>query len=333
MLVEAGKLPPVGERLPEEPLVVELGTYGIDEIGHSGGILKYDAVDAPNVQGFTDIIVPFFDDEKVTSIAGKGKFLPLAWRDYEVTADFRVWTFYMRKGMRWSDGELYTTEDILFWLESVALNKELTPIGLGMSVRQYSWFDNTFSLIAFIMMAVPPFLIALVLMYFSYQWWDIMPGGLYSDKYLDAEWSTGKFLDLLAHLWMPLVILVLGSIGGGIRVIRANMLDEMRMPYVTTARAKGLSELRLILKDPLRMAANPFVCSIGWMLPGLVGGEIIVSLVLGIPTTGPILLEGIMNQDMQVAGAIIMILAALTVIGTLISDILLGMLDPRIRYT
>lgn len=207
------------------------------------------------------------------------------------------------------------------------------PIGLGMSVRQYSWFDNTFSFIAFIMMAVPPFLIALVLMYFSYQWWDIMPGGLYSDKYLDAEWSTGKFLDLLAHLWMPLVILVLGSIGGGIRVIRANMLDEMRMPYVTTARAKGLSELRLILKYPLRMAANPFVCSIGWMLPGLVGGEIIVSLVLGIPTTGPILLEGIMNQDMQVAGAIIMILAALTVIGTLISDILLGILDPRIRYT
>lgn len=160
-----------------------------------------------------------------------------------------------------------------------------------------------------------------------------MPGGLYSDKYIDAEWSTGKFLDLLAHLWMPLVILVLGSIGGGIRVIRANMLDEMRMPYVTTAHAKGLSELRLILKYPLRMAANPFVCSIGWMLPGLVGGEIIVSLVLGIPTTRPILLEGIMNQDMQVAGAIIMILAALTVIGTLISDILLGILDPRIRYT
>ncbi len=132
MLVEAGKLPPVGERLPEEPLVVELGTYGIDEIGHYGGILKYDAVDAPNVQGFTDIIVPFFDDEKVTSIAGKGKFLPLAWRDYEVTADFRVWTFYMRKGMRWSDGELYTTEDILFWLESVALNKELTPTVPGL---------------------------------------------------------------------------------------------------------------------------------------------------------------------------------------------------------
>ncbi len=206
------------------------------------------------------------------------------------------------------------------------------PIGLGMAVRQYSWFDNLFSFMAFIMMAVPPFLIALVLMYLSFQWWDVTPGGLYSDKYMDAPWSMGKFLDLLAHLWMPLVILVLGSIGGGIRVIRANMLDEMRMPYVTTARAKGLPETRLILKYPLRMAANPFICSIGWMLPGLVGGEIIVSLVLGIPTTGPILLEGIMNQDMQVAGAIIMLLASLTVIVTLISDILLAMLDPRIRY-
>ena len=128
MLVEAGKLPPVGERLPEEPLVVELGTYGINEVGHYGGVLKYDAADAPNVQGFTDITVPFFDDEKVTAIGGKQKYLPLAWKDYDVTADFRSWTFFLRKGMRWSDGHLYTTEDIQFWLDSVVLNKELTPI-------------------------------------------------------------------------------------------------------------------------------------------------------------------------------------------------------------
>jgi len=126
--VEAGELPPVNERLPVEPLVVELGSYGIHEIGHYGGILKFDAVDAPNVQGFTDITVPFFDDEKVTSVTGKEKFLPLTWKDYEVSPDFRVWTFYMRKGMRWSDGELYTTDDIRFWLDSVALNKELSPI-------------------------------------------------------------------------------------------------------------------------------------------------------------------------------------------------------------
>lgn len=255
----------------------------------------------------------------------------ITWSSGFLTGDFG-YSFVWRKPVR----ELIADRiglTVLISLGTFIISTLITwPIGIGMSVRQYSWFDNLFSFTAFIMMAIPPFMIALVLMYLSFQWWDVAPGGLFSDHYIDAPWGVGKFMDLLKHLWMPLFILGLGSVGGGIRVIRANMLDEMRMPYVTTARAKGLSEMHLIVKYPLRMAANPFVCSIGWMLPGLVGGEIIVSLVLGIPTTGPILLEGIMNQDMHVAGAIIMILAALTVIGTLISDILLAVLDPRIRY-
>ena len=253
------------------------------------------------------------------------------WAGRFVKGDFG-YSFVWRKPVReLISGRIGLT--VLISLGTFLISTLITwPIGIGMSVRQYSLFDNLFSFVAFIMMAIPPFMIALVLMYLSFQWWDVAPGGLFSDHYLDAPWSPGRFVDLLKHLWMPLFILGLGSIGGGIRVIRANMLDEMRMPYVTTARAKGLSETRLILKYPLRMAANPFISSIGWMLPSLVGGEVIVSLVLGIPTTGPILLEGIMNQDMQVAGAIVMILAVLTVIGTLISDILLAMLDPRIRY-
>jgi peptide/nickel transport system permease protein len=253
------------------------------------------------------------------------------WSGRFITGDFG-YSFVWRKPVReLISGRIGLT--VMISLGTFIISSLITwPIGIGMSVRQYSSFDNIFSFVAFIMMAIPPFMFALVLMYLSFQWFGVAPGGLYSDEFVGASWSMAKFLDLLAHLWMPLLILGLGSIGGGVRVIRANMLDEMRMPYVTTARAKGLSETHLILKYPLRMAANPFVSSIGWMLPGLVGGEVIVSLVLGIPTTGPILLEGIMNQDMQVAGAIIMILAALTVIGTLISDILLAMLDPRIRY-
>ena len=148
---------------------------------------------------------------------------------------------------------------------------------------------------------------------------------------IDQPWSWRKFLDLLAHLWMPLVILGFESIGGGVRTIRANVLDQIRQPFVTTARAKGVPETRLLIKYPIRMAANPWISSIGWLLPALLSGEVLVSTVLNIPTIGPLMLQGAMNQDTQVAGAIVMLLSTLTVIGTLISDLLLGVLDPRIR--
>ena len=205
------------------------------------------------------------------------------------------------------------------------------PAGVGAAIRQYALFDNVFSFTAFVMMAVPNFLFALVLMVLSYELIDFVPGGLFSPDMIDEPWGWAKFLDFLKHIWMPLVILGFESIGGGLRSIRANVLDQLRQPFVTTARAKGVPETRLLIKYPIRMAANPWVSSIGWLLPALVSGEVLVAVVLGLPTIGPLMLEGVLNQDTQVAGAIVMLLSTLTVIGTLISDLLLGVLDPRIR--
>jgi len=205
------------------------------------------------------------------------------------------------------------------------------PAGVGAAIRQYALFDNVFSFTAFVMMAVPNFLFALVLMVLSYELIDFVPGGLFSPDMIDEPWGWAKFLDFLKHIWMPLVILGFESIGGGLRSIRANVLDQLRQPFVTTARAKGVPETRLLIKYPIRMAANPWVSSIGWLLPTLVSGEVLVAVVLGLPTIGPLMLEGVLNQDTQVAGAIVMLLSTLTVIGTLISDLLLGVLDPRIR--
>ncbi len=205
------------------------------------------------------------------------------------------------------------------------------PAGVGAAIRQYALFDNVFSFIAFFMMAIPNFLFALLLMYAAFKLINYAPGGVFSSEYAQEPWSVAKFIDFLKHIWMPIVILGFESIGGGVRTIRANVLDQLRMPFVTTARAKGVPETRLLVKYPIRMAANPWISSIGWLLPGLVGGEVLVALVLGLPTIGPLLFEGLINQDQQIAGAIIMLLATLTVIGTLISDLALAALDPRIR--
>ena len=207
------------------------------------------------------------------------------------------------------------------------------PAGVGAALRQYSLFDNIFSFTAFFMMAIPNFLFALILMYLAFDWFDYQPGGLFSPDMVNEPWSVAKFLDFLAHIWIPLVVLGFGAVGGGLRTIRANVLDQLRMPYVTTARAKGVPETRLLVKYPIRMAANPWVSTVGWILPGLVAGEVLVSIVIGLPTIGPLMLEGLVNQDMQLAGGILMLLATLTVIGTLISDLLLAVLDPRIRIT
>ncbi len=207
------------------------------------------------------------------------------------------------------------------------------PAGVGAALRQYSLFDNIFSFTAFFMMAVPNFLFALILMYLAYEWFDYQPGGLFSPDMVEEPWSLAKFLDFLAHVWMPLVVLGFEAVGSGLRTIRANVLDQLRMPFVTTARAKGVPETRLLIKYPIRMAANPWISTVGWILPGLVAGEVLVSIVIGLPTIGPLMLEGLRNQDMQLAGGILMLLATLTVIGTLISDLLLAVLDPRIRIT
>jgi peptide/nickel transport system permease protein len=207
------------------------------------------------------------------------------------------------------------------------------PVGIFSAVRQYSIGDYVATVIGYIGLAIPDFLLALVLMYVAFKVFNQSVGGLFSPAYTDAPWSWAKVWDLLKHLWIPVIIIGTGGTAGLIRIMRANLLDELHKPYVTTARAKGMTEFRLILKYPVRMALNPFVSTVGWTLPILVSGSAVVSIVLALPTTGPLLLRALMSQDMYLAGSFIMLLSVLTVIGTFISDILLAWLDPRIRLT
>ena len=156
-------------------------------------------------------------------------------------------------------------------------------------------------------------------------------GGLFSDEYIQAPWSWGRVVDLMSHLWIPVIILAISGTASLIRVMRANMLDELNKPYVTTARAKGLSEFHLLMKYPVRVALNPFISTLAWLLPNLISGSIIVAIVLNLPTAGPLLLQSLMSQDMYLAGAFVLLICALTLIGSLLSDILLALADPRIR--
>lgn len=206
------------------------------------------------------------------------------------------------------------------------------PIGIYSAVRQYSKTDYLVTVLALVGMATPGFMLALLVMYAGYQWLGISIGGLFSPAYVDAPWSLARLADLLQHLWAPMVVVGLSGAAGMIRIMRANLLDELKKPYVVTARAKGVRPLKLILKYPVRLAINPFVSTIGWMLPALFSGSAIVSVVMDLPTTGPLLLEALLSQDMFLAGSFILILSALTVAGTLISDLLLAAVDPRIRY-
>jgi peptide/nickel transport system permease protein len=206
------------------------------------------------------------------------------------------------------------------------------PIGIYSAVRQHSLADYVFTFVGFVGLGVPSFMIALVFLYVSNRYLGISIGGLFSPQYVTAGWSAGKFLDLLSHLWIPVVIVGTSGTASLIRITRANVIDELRKPYVETARAKGLSQMRLILKYPVRIALNPFVSSIGFVLPAMISGEIIVSIVLNLPTTGPLLYGALLSQDMYLAASFVMFLAILTVIGVLISDILLAWLDPRVRF-
>ena len=206
------------------------------------------------------------------------------------------------------------------------------PIGIYSAVRQYSWMDHLLTFVGFIGLATPNFLLALVLLWFSFAYLGMNVGGLFSPEYAEAPWTLAKVWDLMTHLWIPVVIVGTAHTAKFIRIIRGNLLDELKKPYVTTARAKGLSETRLILKYPVRVAINPLVSTIGWTLPELVSGIAITAVVLNLPTTGPLLLNALKSQDMHLAGSFIMLLSILTVIGTLISDILLAWVDPRIRF-
>lgn len=206
------------------------------------------------------------------------------------------------------------------------------PIGIYSAVRQYGWMDYVLTIVGFIGLATPNFLFALVLLWVSFAYLGMNVGGLFSPEYAEAPWTLAKFWDLLKHLWIPVVIVGTAHTAKFIRIIRGNLLDELRKPYVTTARAKGLPEVRLILKYPVRVAINPLVSTIGWTLPELISGIAITAVVLNLPTTGPLLLKALMSQDMHLAGTFIMMLSFLTVIGTLLSDILLAWVDPRIRF-
>ncbi len=206
------------------------------------------------------------------------------------------------------------------------------PIGIYSATHQYSLLDYVFTFIGFIGLATPGFLLALVLAYFVFVNFGFSPLGLFSIEYADAPWSWAKLVDMLKRIWLPLVIIAMSGTAATIRVMRANLLDELGKQYVVTARAKGLTERRVLLKYPVRMAINPIISTIGWVLPAIISGEVLVSIVLGLQTTGPLLLRAVMAQDMYLAGSIVLILSTFTVVGTLVSDILLAWLDPRIRY-
>lgn len=206
------------------------------------------------------------------------------------------------------------------------------PIGIYSATHQYKLSDYAFTFVGYIGLSIPAFMLALLVMNAAHMKFGLDVGGLFSDEFIDAPWSLARVVDLLQHIWVPVLVLSVGGTAGLIRVMRANLLDQLELPYVETARASGLSETKLLLKYPVRVAINPIVSTIGWMLPQLFSGSVIVAMVLSLQTTGPLLLRALMDQDMHLAGAMIMILSALTVIGTLISDILLAWVDPRIRF-
>lgn len=214
---------------------------------------------------------------------------------------------------------------LLTWIVAI-------PIGIYSALRQYSIGDYIFSSIGYLGMATPQFILALLMMYIGLEYFGVSPGGLFSAEYATAPWSWNKILDFLGHVWVPVVMIGAAGTAGMIRILRANLLDELKKPYVKTARMKGMKTWRLILKYPVRVAINPFVSSIGGMLPNIVSSSVIISIILSLPTTGSLLMPAILNQDMYLAGSMLLMLTTLSFIGTLMSDLLLLALDPRIRY-
>jgi len=205
------------------------------------------------------------------------------------------------------------------------------PIGVYSATHQYSWSDHLLTLLGFLGLATPSFLLALVMLYLANVYFGISIGGLMDPKYVDQPWNFGKVLSVAAHLWIPVVVIGTAGTASMIRRLRANLLDELQKQYVVTARAKGLHPLKLLFKYPLRMALNPFISDIGSLLPHVISGAAIVSVVMSLPTTGPMLLDALRSQDMYLAGSFLMFMAFLTVIGVFISDLALAVLDPRIR--
>jgi peptide/nickel transport system permease protein len=205
------------------------------------------------------------------------------------------------------------------------------PIGVYSATHQYSWADHGLTFLGFLGIAVPNFLFALVILYAANVWFGTSIGGLMDPSFIDKPWSWAKSLSVLEHLWAPVLVIGITGTAGMIRRLRANLLDELQKQYVTTARAKGLPERTLLLRYPMRVALNPFIADVGSLLPQLVSGAVIVSVVMSLPTSGPLLLSALQSQDTYLAGSFLMFLATLTVVGMFLSDIALAFLDPRIR--
>lgn len=206
------------------------------------------------------------------------------------------------------------------------------PIGIYSATHQYSISDYTFTTIGFVGLATPNFLLALILMFMFHKYFGLSIGGIFSSEYIEVSWSVAKFIDMLKHLPIPIIVIGTAGAAGLIRVMRGCLLDELKKQYVITARAKGVAERTILFKYPVRMAINPIVSTIGWVLPGIVSGGTITEIVLSIQGTGPLLFGALLNQDIYLSASLIIFLTFLTVIGTFISDILLVWIDPRIRY-
>ena len=221
---------------------------------------------------------------------------------------------------------LSATTMLFSWLVSI-------PLGVFSATHQYTIMDYVLTFFSFVGVGTPGFLIALLVMWFAMSQLNMNVGGLFSERYILAPWSWEKIVDMMKHIWIPIVVLALGSTAGLMRTTRANLLDELNKPYVETARAKGVAERKVIWKYPVRVAMNPFFSTVGWSLANLISGSTLVSVVLSLQTTGPMMLRALTSQDMYLAGSFILLLSALTVIGTLLSDVLLAWVDPRIRLT
>jgi len=253
------------------------------------------------------------------------------WMGMMVRGNFGVSMEYNRP-VREVIGDRLTTTMVVSLAAVVFIWVLALPIGIYSAVRQYSWGDYLATFVAFAGVAIPNFMLALVVLYVGFKYFGIQSiGGLFSEEFLQAPWSWARIWDMMKHLPLPAVILGLGGMAELIRIMRANLLDELRKPYVVTARAKGLAEHRVILKYPVRAALNPFASTVGYIFPFIVSGSIIVSLVLSLPTVGPLLFKALIAQDLFLAGTILLLLAVMTVIGTFFSDLLLMWIDPRIR--
>jgi len=213
---------------------------------------------------------------------------------------------------------------VLTWAISV-------PAGIYSATHPRSLGDHVLTVVNYVGVATPNFMLALILMWVAFAYFDISVTGLYSPEFVDAPWSFARVLDLLGHIWLPALVLGIAGTARLSRIMRANLLDELNKPYVTTARAKGMKEWRLVLRYPVRLAFNPLVSTIGWYLPALFSGSLIVATVMNLPNIGPLLLRALINQDMYLAGGILLIYSFLTIVGTLLSDVLLALIDPRIR--